>query len=344
MSQSTRYDRQRILPQVGDEGQQRLRAARVLVVGCGALGSVIAEQLVRAGVGFVRLVDRDLVEWTNLQRQVLFDEADAQASAPKALAAANRLAKINSDVTIEPVVVDVDSANIPSLIDTPVGRVDLILDATDNAGTRYLVNDLAVREGVPWVYGAVIGTEGRVMPILPGEACLRCIFPTPPAAGELATCEQAGVLASAVAVVASLQVTAGMQILLGADVPRVMHALDVWTGRFRTISVAQARQEDCPCCGRRQFEFLAAPPASGVASLCGRDAVQVRPQKPTRLDLEALANRLEGKVTLERQRFFVRIRLDEGQMLSVFPDGRVIVSGTRDTARARSLVAQWVGV
>lgn len=343
MSSESRYDRQRILPQVGDTGQRRLADARVLLIGCGALGSTIGEQLVRGGVGYVRLVDRDLVEWTNLQRQVLFDEADARAMTPKAVAAANRLGQINSGVTVDPVVVDIDSANIASLIDTPRGRVDLILDGTDNATIRYLINDLAVRECLPWVYGAVLGMEGRVMPVLPGEACLRCLFATPPQAGELETCESAGVLGSAVSIVASMQMAGAYQILLNAAVPRVMQVIDVWTGRYRSISIEGAKRAECPCCGGGRFEFLDAPPAAGAAMLCGRDAVQVRPQSASKLDLNQLADRLEGKADIERQRFFVRIRVGEGELLTVFADGRVIVNGTRDPSRARTLVARWVG-
>lgn len=340
----TRYDRQRILPQVGDTGQRRLAGARVLIIGCGALGSTIGEQLVRGGVGYVRLVDRDLVEWTNLQRQVLFDEADARAMTPKAVAAANRLRQINSTITLDPVILDIDSANIASLLDTPQGRVDLILDGTDNAAIRYLVNDLATREHLPWVYGAVLGMEGRIMPVLPGEACLRCLFSSPPAAGELPTCETAGVLGAAVSIVASMQVALAYQILLGAEIPRMMQVIDVWQGRYRSISIADAKRADCPCCVHRQFDFLNAPPASGTATLCGRDAVQVRAPRGTQLDLAQLADRLKATIDIEQQRFFIRIRLGEGEMLTVFPDGRVIVSGTRDPARARTLVARWVGV
>lgn len=343
MSADTRYDRQRILPQVGDAGQRRLADARVLLIGCGALGSTIAEQLARGGVGYIRLVDRDLVEWTNLQRQTLFDESHARAMTPKAVAAAQRLGQINSQIALDPVVIDIDSGNIAPLIDTPRGRVDLILDGTDNAALRFLVNDLAVHERLPWVYGAVLGMEGRVMPVLPGEACLRCLFVNPPQPGELQTCESAGVLGSAVSIVASMQVINGLQILLQADLPRVMQVIDVWTGRYRSIAIDGAKRADCPCCGKRQFAFLDAPPAGGAATLCGRDAVQVRPPHPTRLDLAQLADRLDGKADLERQRFFVRIRTGEGEQLTVFSDGRVIVNGTRDPSRARSLVARWIG-
>lgn len=345
-----RYHRQTLLPQVGREGQAKLRAARVLVVGCGALGTVIAEQLVRAGVGFIRIVDRDLVEWTNLQRQVLFDEADARDATPKAVAGARRLGQINAQVTIEPVVMDVDASNVEQLIeiepsaDQPGGRkVDLILDGTDNAAIRYLVNDVSIKHGVPWVYGACIGVEGRVMPVLPGQsACLRCVFPEAPGPGELPTCDTAGVLGAAVNIVASLQVVEALRLLMGHEVRPRMLVLDAWQGRLRDVSLAEARRPDCVCCGRRDFGFLNAPGTAGTTSLCGRDAVQVRPDRMGRVDLEQLARRLEAAMPVERNRYFLRIRPD-GQMLTVFGDGRVIVSGTRDPGRARSLVSRYVG-
>ncbi len=210
-----RYHRQTLLPQFGAEGQARLAAAPVLVVGCGALGSVLADQLVRAGVGYTRVVDRDVVEITNLQRQVLFDEADARDGAPKAIAAARRLAAVNSSVVIEPIIADVHARNVEEIAGVGEAggawKADLILDGTDNVETRYLLNDVSIKHGVPWVYGACVGTEGRVMLVRPGKSpCLRCIFPEPPGPGELPTCDTAGVLGAASAVVASLQVAAAL--------------------------------------------------------------------------------------------------------------------------------------
>src|ERR1019366_9198861 len=238
-----RYHRQKLLPFIGDDGQARLDKSRVLLVGCDALGSVIADQLVRAGIGHLTQVDRDIVELTNLQRQVLFDEADARDGVPKAIAAGNRFKAINSSVTIEPIVMDVHSGNIEELAgvlpssrsgrpegalastaaeqSAPSGRplrgVDLILDGSDNVETRYLINDVAVKHGIPWVYGACVGVEGRVMLIRPGQGpCLRCVFPNPPEAGELPTCDTAGVLGPAAAIVASMQVIASIQFLTGS--------------------------------------------------------------------------------------------------------------------------------
>ena len=359
-----RYHRQTILPQVGPAGRDRLAAARVLLVGCGALGTTIAEQLVRAGVGLLRIVDRDLVELTNLQRQVLFDEADAASGTPKAVAAARRLAAVNSAVVVEPVVADVHAGNVEELAGwTPIGSADaaraqerfvhLILDGTDNVETRYLLNDVSVKHNVPWVYGACIGAEGRMMPVWPGSTpCLRCVFPEPPGPGELPTCDTAGVLGPAAAMVASLQAATAIQLLVGADgadggVPNQLVRFDLWRGRFGTTPLDDARRPDCPTCGRRQFDFLDAPGggAGGSTSLCGSNAVQVRPAVHTRLDLKALAGRLAAAGAVQQTPHLLKCALagERDVSLTVFPDGRAIVHGTSDPARARSVYARWVG-
>jgi adenylyltransferase/sulfurtransferase len=344
----SRYHRQTLLPQIGDAGQERLARARVLLVGCGALGTVIAEQLARAGTGFLRICDRDLVEMTNLQRQVLFDESDAAAGTPKAVAAARRLGRINSSITIEPHVVDVHSGNIESLMD----GVDLVMDGTDNVETRYLVNDAAVKLSRPWVYGACVGTGGRVMGIVPGRAgapCLRCMFPEAPGPGELETCDTAGVLASAAGVVASLQVVEAMKLLLGdATAARELVTIDLWPLRIRTISIADARRSDCPTCGQRRFEFLDARAGAAATSLCGRNTVQVRPASNgttgATIDLDAAAARLGVAGAVERSPFFVRCALrDSNLSITLFPDGRAMVHGTADLAVARSIYARFIG-
>jgi adenylyltransferase/sulfurtransferase len=337
-----RYHRQMLLPFVGRTGQDRLAASRVLLVGCGALGCVVAEQLVRAGVGHLVLVDRDVVELTNLQRQVLFDEADAAAGTPKAIAAAARLAAINSTVRVEPHMVDVHAGNVESL-----AAVDLILDGTDNAQTRYLLNDVAVKHRIPWVYGACVGTDGRVMTIRPGAtACLRCVFPEPPAVGELQTCDTAGVLGPAIAVVAGYQSAAALKILTGhpqaADAGLI--TIDFWNNRHRAIETG-GPQEHCPCCGDRRFEYLERPIESATAALCGRNSVQVRPASPAQIDLRTLGDRLHSAGKVERSAYLLRLHLHQPAdvMLTIFPDGRCIVQGTTDLARARTLVSQYVG-
>jgi adenylyltransferase/sulfurtransferase len=348
-SDQNRYHRQMLLPQLGQQGQRRLASGRVLLVGCGALGTIMAEQLARAGVGFLRIADRDVVELSNLQRQVLFDEQDAREGLPKAVAAANRLRRINSSVTIDAQVVDVHAGNIEQLVGgDSQSPVDLILDGTDNVETRYLINDVAVKRGIPWVYGAAVGSEGRVMSVLPGKtACLRCVFADPPGPGQLATCDSAGVLGPAVGVVASLQACIAIKILSGNDdaVGEQMTVIDLWNNRLHTVSLAGARCDDCLTCGARRFEFLDQKRGSAAASLCGRNAVQIRPMSRDGVDLPRLAARLETAGTVQPTPYFVRCTLAEfaGISLTVFPDGRVIVHGTGDVARARSISARFVG-
>lgn len=342
-----RYHRQTLLPQIGAAGQRRLGDARVLLVGCGALGTTLAELLIRAGVGFLRVVDRDLVELTNLQRQVLFDEADAQAGTPKAVAAAARLGAINSAVTVEPVVADVHPGNVEELANVAGSPVHLLLDGTDNVETRYLLNDVAVKHGIPWVYGACVGGDGRVMAVRPGVTpCLRCVFPNPPGPGELATCDTAGVLGPASAMVAALQAATAIQLLVGAAVPNQLVRLDLWRGRFGATPMDDARKIDCPTCGRRQFDFLeAVGGAGGSTSLCGRNAVQVRPATAARLDLKSLAGRLAGVGAVQQTPHLLKCAPagEPGLSLTIFPDGRAIVHGTNDPSRARSAYAKWIG-
>jgi adenylyltransferase/sulfurtransferase len=343
-----RYHRQALLPQIGRDGQARLAASRVLVVGCGALGSVIAEQLARAGVGSLVLVDRDVVEWTNLQRQTLFDESDARDAAPKAVAAKRRLERVNGAIQIDALVSDVHSGNIEHLAGLERGGtpVHLILDGTDNVETRYLLNDICIKHSVPWVYGACVGTEGRVMAIRPGATpCLRCVFRTPPAGTELPTCDTAGVLGPAAGIVASFQVVAAMRVLCGApEADERLLAMDVWTGRMRSVDLG-ARSPDCPTCGRRQFEFL--DRADGpTTTLCGRRAVQVRPGRGSAsFDMAAAEVKLTRVGLVQRTPYLLRCRLNDAAdvELTLFSDGRLIVTGTTDSDRAKSLYARYIG-
>jgi adenylyltransferase/sulfurtransferase len=334
-----RYHRQSILTQIGVEGQRRLRAARVLIVGCGAIGGVVAEQLARAGVGILRIADRDVVELTNLQRQVLFDESNAREGLPKAIAAARRLASLNSYVSIEPHVVDVDGEKVELLVD----EVQLIIDGTDNVETRYPINDVSVKRSIPWVYGACVGTEGRVLAIRPGNGpCLRCIFPDPPHPGELPTCDTAGVLGPAAAVVGAMQAASAIKLLVGAgEGLDQLTVLDLWTNRIRAIDTSGAKRAACPTCGQRRFEFLGRSSRDVTARLCGRNAVQVRGAAPVSLD--RLAERLAASARVVRTEHLVRATVDGGIELTAFPDGRVIVHGTADVARARSIYARFIG-
>ena len=339
-----RYHRQILLPQIGREGQVRLSAARVLLVGCGALGSTIAEQLVRAGIGFLRIVDRDIVEMTNLQRQVLFDETDAREGTPKAVAAVNRLRAINSEIRVEACVSDLHQENVESLIRDSGGVVDLILDGTDNVETRYLLNDAAVKHRVPWVYGACVGTEGRAMSIKPGmTACLRCLFPQPPGPGELPTCDTAGVLGPVAGMVASAQVIAAIRILTQDQAGELVR-IDGWNSAMRSSPTLEARRTDCVTCGLRRFEFLDST-ARGTVQLCGRDAIQVRPTGATQVDLKQLAVKLAPIGTVRATQFLMRFEASEDPTVhfTIFADGRALLKGVSDPIRARSLYARYVG-
>ena len=264
---------------IGPAGQERLGAARVVLIGCGALGTVIAEHLVRAGIGTLRICDRDIVELTNLQRQTLYTERDVEQGTPKAVAASERLRQINSAVRIEARVVDVQPDNIESLLRFDGGDADLLLDGTDNADVRYLLNDVSVKDAIPWVYGACVGVEGRAMPVWPGvSACLRCVFPNPPGAGELPTCDTAGVLGPGAGVVASMQSATAIRMLV-EQTPTAqtqLQTFDVWAGRAKSIDLSGARDLNCPTCAKTEFEFLDRSTVDS-ARLCGRDTVQVRP-------------------------------------------------------------------
>lgn len=335
-----RYARQMRVGAFGREGQERLRSSRALLVGCGALGTAIADLLVRAGIGFLRLVDRDLVELSNLQRQTLFDERDAREGWPKAEAAARRLREVNSEVELDPRVADAGVDELPEL----ARDVDLVLDGTDNFETRYLLNDLAVREGKPWIYGGAIADHGLEMAVIPGRtACLRCVFPEPPSGGA-PTCETAGVLGPLTVLIASLQATDALKILSGhADaVGSELLQIELWSRRIQTLRIP--RQVDCTCCAHGEFPFLdSAAAMTRAESLCGRNTVQLRPGRPTRFDLDALARRLEGEgLPVERSRFWLRFGAEELEV-TAFPDGRLLVHGTEDTARARSFYSRWLG-
>src|ERR687885_1950136 len=342
MESLERYSRQMRFYGIGEEGQRRLLRSRVTLCGCGALGTVLANALVRGGVGHLRLVDRDFIETSNLQRQVLFDEHDVPYNLPKAEAAARKLAAINSTVHVEPVVTDIDRTNILDL----VTDADLILDGTDNFEVRYLINDVAVKLNKPWVYGGSIGSHGQTMTILPGETpCLRCVFEAAPAPGEAGTCETAGVLAPIVNIIASYQVTEAFKILTGRreQINRDLIYLDVWDNIHRRIKIAPLLGKvDCPCCGRRRFEWLEGEQGSHTTSLCGRNAVQVAHRTAARLNFEELARHLEALGEVTYNRFLLKFTAD-GHEFTVFPDGRAIIKGTSDVDRARTLYAKYIG-
>jgi molybdopterin/thiamine biosynthesis adenylyltransferase len=332
-----RYSRQILFSGIGEAGQEALLRSHAAIAGCGALGSFHAVALARAGVGRLTIVDRDYVEPSNLQRQWLFEEADAAESLPKAVAAQKRIAAINSGMQVRAVVADLTASNVEHLLND----ADLILDGTDNFDTRYLINDYAVSRGIPWIYGAAVGSYGLVMPVIPEvTACLRCVYPEQPA-GVQPTCETAGVLNVIVSVVASLQVADALKILSGnlnLVRPRIT-TVDVWEGGIRQIG-GPPRDPECPTCARREFPYLertALPPVS----LCGRDAVQVRDRERP-IDLLELAERLRRLGKVRANEYAVRFFIPPYEM-TIFPDGRAIVKGTADPGIARSLYARYVG-
>jgi len=330
-----RYSRQILFPGIGEPGQQHLLDARVAVVGCGALGSFQAGALARAGIGFLRIIDRDYVELSNLQRQWLFDECDVEQGMPKAAAAARKIAGINSQILVDPLVADLTAANAADALD----GMDLILDGTDNFETRYLINDFAVERGVPWIYGAAVGSYGIAMPVIPGKtACLRCVYPDPPS-GAQPTCETAGVLGSVTALIASWQVSEAIKILCGVEPARKITTVDVWSGEIRQVA-EPGPVADCPTCGRREFPYLTGERRAPV-SLCGHNAVQIH-ERARPLELRDLAARLAPLGPVRSNEFALRFEAPP-YLLTIFPDGRAIVKGTTDVGIARSLYARYIG-
>jgi molybdopterin/thiamine biosynthesis adenylyltransferase len=333
----SRYSRQTRFAPLGAEGQAKIRAASVAIVGCGALGTVQAEAMARAGVGRLRIIDRDFVEWSNLQRQFLFDEADAAEALPKAVAAARRLVRVNSEVKVEPMVADLTAANVEDLFED----IDLVLDGTDNFETRFLINDAAVDREIPWIYGAAVGSYGIKLAIVPGKtACFRCVYPEPPQ-GAQPTCETEGVLAPVTATIASLQVADALKMLArGVDsVTARLTTIDVWTGAIRQLA-PPARDPRCPCCVRKELVYLDGSRRAPI-SLCGRNAVQIH-ERSRPVDLPALAQRLGTVAAVRSNEFALRVALDPYE-LTVFPDGRAIIKGTTDVGIARSLYARYIG-
>ncbi len=335
-----RYSRQILFPGIGREGQERLLDSRVLLVGCGALGASHAEMLARAGVGTMRIVDRDFVEFTNLQRQTLYKETDAADRLPKAIAARNRIAEINSEITVEPIVADINNSNIESLIQ----GCDVVLDGTDNFQIRYLVNDACVKHEIAWIYGAAVSSYGTTMTILPGETpCLRCIFEEMPDAGTSPTCDTAGVIMPIISSIASIQVAETLKLLTGnrGKLHGSLMQIDVWENEWRKIRLTESTAE-CVTCGQRKFEFLDAEAHEFSAVLCGRDAVQIAPPRPVSLDLASLRDRLTPFNDVKQNEYLLRFSPDVYEM-TVFTDGRAIVKGTDDISVARSLYAKYIG-
>jgi len=332
-----RYSRQVLFSGIGEEGQRRLEAARVAIVGCGATGSAVASLLARSGVGTLRIIDRDYVEPSNLHRQTLFDEADAAESLPKAVAAAKKIATFNSQIVVEPEVADLTPANIEPLLE----GMQLILDGTDNFETRYLVNDYSVKQGVPWIYAAAVASYGVTLNVLPGKtACLACMFPDPPS-GTFETCEIAGILNSAVNLVASIEASEALKMIVGAEgmLRRTLLSFDVWRNERSEVAAGTPRK-GCRACGEREFIHLAGEGRPHI-TLCGRNSVQIH-ERHRPVDFSEMSVRLQPHGAVRHNDFVLKFWHEPYEM-TLFPDGRAIIKGTTDTAVARSLYARYVG-
>lgn len=334
-----RYSRQILFRGIGAEGQRRLAAGRIAIVGCGATGSVLAQLLARAGIGKLRIIDRDYVEASNLQRQSLFDEADASESTPKAIAAARKIAGFNSEVEVEARVEDVVPGNVEAILE----GVDVVLDGTDNFETRYLLNDYAVKASLPWIYTAAVGSYGVTLSVSPGKtACLACIFPDTPR-GMVETCETSGVLNTAVSVVASIAATEALKLLVGGEalekLRKTLWSFDVWTNEHAEIAAGKPRA-GCQACSQRDFVHLAGEGRPHI-TMCGRNSVQIH-ERARPIDFAEMQRRLESLGQVRHNEFVLKFWREPYEM-TLFPDGRAIIKGTTDTGVARSLYARYVG-
>jgi molybdopterin-synthase adenylyltransferase len=335
-----RYSRQILFNEIGEQGQRRLQQSRVLIIGCGALGSAQAESLARAGVGSLRIADRDFVEASNLQRQTLFTERDASDRTPKAIAAANHIAEINRDIVVDPEIVDVNHSNIERLIKD----CELVLDGTDNFATRYLINDACVKHEINWIYGAAVGSYGVTMTVQPHRTpCLRCVFEEAPPAASAPTCDTAGVIMPIISVVAAVQVAEALKLLTGHE-ESLHHSLmqfDIWRNEWRKINPG-VPSPDCPTCGLANFATLDATAGDFAAVLCGRDAVQISPAQSTQINFEQLAERLRVTGDVKFNNYLLRFRTGDFEV-TVFQDARSIIRGTSEIKTARSLYAKYIG-
>lgn len=334
-----RYSRQTIFKYFGEAGQEKLLSSRAAIIGLGALGTVIANNLCRSGVGFLRLIDRDYVEISNLQRQTLYNEQDAAEQLPKAIAAYNHLSKVNSEIMLEPVVADVNSSNIEDFIKD----VDVVLDGSDNAEVRYLINEACHKHQIPWIYGGAIGGSGMTMNILQKEGpCYRCIMPHASTPGSYPTCSTVGVLNMATGIIASLESSEAVKILI--ESPQVRHSLfylDIWDNSADYVEVS--KNPNCPTCAHNTYEFLGQMKGSYATSLCGRDSIQIVPGMPVTIDLERFAEKMKKAGIVSVNRFM--LSFDDGnRSFNLFPDGRAIIKNVKDESAAKSVYAEYIGL
>ncbi len=330
-----RYSRQTILQQIGEEGQEILKKSKVVIIGCGALGTNISNNLTRAGIGILHIIDRDVVELNNLQRQILFDELDV--GSPKVIAAVEKLGKINSEIEIVPFIVDLNSSNIEAFIE----ESDLVLDATDNFQTRMIMNDACIKNKIPWIYTGIIQTHGMMMNILPQGPCLQCILPKIPPPGLTPTCETAGVLNTIVNILASIESTEAIKILLNKDIERRMVFYDVWNHQFETIEVT--KNDECQCCVKNNFNFLNTEKKEMILELCD-NAIQIIPPVNSTLNLKKISENLKNKVNeLLVSEYVLRFQV-EGKKITIFQDGRALIKGTGDKGIAKSIYSRYLGL
>lgn len=333
-----RYSKQILFSDIGIEGQNKLRNSKIIIIGCGALGTVISNNLARAGVGYMKIVDRDYIELSNLQRQLLFDEEDINENLPKAIAAKRKLERINSDIVIDTEVVDVNSRNIEKLC----SGMDIILDATDNFSTRYLINDIAVKLNIPWIYGGVIGSMGMLASIIPEVTpCFRCFMPKPPASGSVDTCDTVGVLNGITNIVASFQSNEALKILTDNEKSLIdgLLYIDIWNSDFEYIK--PSRKKDCKACGNKDFEFLKRTEEEAI-SLCGKNSVQINPFS-REISVDNIINKLESMdIEAKKNSFFLKFEIEDIKF-TLFYDGRAILKGVTDLNKARTLYSKYIG-
>lgn len=341
LRRTNRYFKQMLLSEIGEEGQARLSSSSAVVAGCGALGTVVANTLVRAGIGKLTIVDRDFIELDNLPRQILFDEEDIRKKLPKAVAATDKLRCVNSEITIEPVVADLTAENIEQIIK----NADIVLDGTDNFETRFLINDACVKLEIPWVYAGVMAMYGMSFAIIPGETpCLKCFINELPKPGSFPTCDTVGVLGTAVNIVASVEATEGLKILLGkhdAMIKKLIY-IDVWSGTWKLLEILKGGKR-CPVCDDKQFAFLEQKKGTRITSLCGQNAVQISPPAVTGISFKYLASRLESSGEVSYNDYMFRFITGSYEFI-IFSDCRTIIKGTTDESTAKILFSKYIGV
>jgi molybdopterin-synthase adenylyltransferase len=341
MENTERYSRQILFSPIGANGQKKIVGSRVVIVGMGALGTVIANHLVRSGIGYIRLIDRDLVELSNLQRQTLFNEEDARLNLPKAIAAEKNLKNINSTITIEPIIADLNLDNAEDLL---VG-FDCIVDGTDNFMTRFLINDVAFKHGIPWVHGGAVSSRGMFAVFKPGVTpCYRCLFPRVPS-GRGETCDTMGVLSPITDIIGSFQAMEVLKLMVGAESNPNLEQFDIWNGDYMQMDITEGKNPNCPTCVKHQFDFLNRASNLQVAytSLCGRDTVQIVPRHKQQTDLKVLAEHLKGSGNVLVNEFLLRFSPDQQTSMVIFKDGRVLIHGTNEIAKGKSIYSKYLG-